>query len=32
MPRTLLVYKEAGYDGMIMPDHVRHIEGDSGAA
>src|SRR5579871_1359894 len=32
MPRALRVYKEVGYDGMIMPDHVPHIEGDSGGA
>jgi mannonate dehydratase len=28
MPRALRVYREVGYDGMIMPDHVPHIEGD----
>jgi mannonate dehydratase len=28
MLRTLRVYKEVGYDGMIMPDHVPQIEGD----
>lgn len=32
MPRAMRVYKEVGYDGMIMPDHVPHIEGDSGGA
>lgn len=32
MPRALRVYKEIGYDGMIMPDHVPRIEGDSGGA
>jgi mannonate dehydratase len=32
MLRALRVYKEVGYDGMIMPDHVPHIEGDSGNA
>ncbi len=32
MPRALRVYKEVGYDGMIMPDHVPHIEGDNGGA
>jgi mannonate dehydratase len=32
MPRALRVYKEVGYDGMIMPDHVPHIEGDTGHA
>ena len=24
------VYKEVGYDGMLMPDHVPTIEGDAG--
>lgn len=28
MPRALRVYREAGYDGMIMPDHVPQIVGD----
>jgi mannonate dehydratase len=32
MPKALRVYKEVGYDGMIMPDHVPHIEGDAGGA
>jgi mannonate dehydratase len=32
MPRALRVYKEVGYDGMIMPDHVPQIEGDAGGA
>jgi mannonate dehydratase len=32
MLRALRVYKEVGYDGMIMPDHVPHIEGDTGGA
>ena len=32
MPRALRVYKEVGYDGMIMPDHVPRIEGDAGGA
>jgi mannonate dehydratase len=32
MARALRVYKEVGYDGMIMPDHVPHIEGDTGQA
>jgi mannonate dehydratase len=27
MLRAMRVYKEIGYDGMIMPDHVPHIEG-----
>ncbi len=30
MIRAMRVYKEVGYDGMIMPDHVPHIEGDPG--
>lgn len=30
MLAALRVYKEVGYDGMIMPDHVPHIEGDGG--
>ena len=30
MLRALRVYKEVGYDGMIMPDHVPSIEGDTG--
>ena len=28
MPRALRVYREVGYDGMIMPDHVPEIVGD----
>ena len=28
--RAIRVYKEVGYDGMLMPDHVPHIEGDEG--
>jgi mannonate dehydratase len=32
MIRAMRVYKEVGYDGMIMPDHVPHIEGDTGSA
>jgi mannonate dehydratase len=32
MLRALRVYKEVGYDGMIMPDHVPRIEGDQGGA
>jgi mannonate dehydratase len=27
---ALRVYQEVGYDGMLMPDHVPHIEGDAG--
>lgn len=30
MIQAMRVYKEVGYDGMIMPDHVPHIEGDPG--
>src|SRR6185295_5914149 len=29
MLRALRVYREVGYDGMIMPDHVPSIEGDT---
>jgi mannonate dehydratase len=29
MIRAMRVYKEVGYNGMIMPDHVPRIEGDS---
>jgi mannonate dehydratase len=32
MLRALRVYKEVGYDGMIMPDHAPRIEGDAGGA
>jgi mannonate dehydratase len=32
MIRAMRVYREVGYDGMIMPDHVPHIDGDSGGA
>jgi mannonate dehydratase len=28
MPRALRTYREVGFDGMIMPDHVPQIEGD----
>jgi len=28
MLKAMRVYKEIGYDGMIMPDHVPHIAGD----
>jgi mannonate dehydratase len=28
MIRAMRVYKEVGYDGMMMPDHVPRIEGD----
>ena len=30
MLKAMRVYKEIGYDGMIMPDHVPSIEGDAG--
>ena len=30
MLACLKVYKEVGYDGMLMPDHVPRIEGDEG--
>lgn len=30
MMAALKVYKEVGYDGMLMPDHVPLIQGDSG--
>jgi mannonate dehydratase len=30
MIQAMRVYKEVGYDGMVMPDHVPHIEGDAG--
>jgi mannonate dehydratase len=30
MIRAMRVYKEVGYDGMIMPDHAPHIAGDVG--
>jgi mannonate dehydratase len=32
MLRALRVYKEVGYDGMIMPDHAPVIDGDAGQA
>jgi mannonate dehydratase len=32
MIRCLRVYKEVGYDGMIMPDHAPQIEGDARGA
>lgn len=28
--QAIRVYKEVGYDGMLMPDHVPHIKGDQG--
>lgn len=30
MIQAIRTYKEVGYDGMLMPDHVPHIEGDEG--
>jgi mannonate dehydratase len=30
MLRCLRAYRDVGYDGMLMPDHVPHIEGDAG--
>ena len=30
MLKAMRVYKEIGYDGMLMPDHVPSIEGDTG--
>jgi mannonate dehydratase len=32
MVRAMRVYREVGYDGMIMPDHVPVIEGDNDGA
>ena len=32
MPRALKTYQEVGYAGMVMPDHVPQIEGDTGEA
>ena len=32
MLRALRVYKEVGYDGMIMPDHAPGIDGDAGGS
>lgn len=30
MMRALRTYREVGYEGMVMPDHVPQIEGDTG--
>ena len=30
MPRALRTYREVGFDGMVMPDHVPQIVGDPG--
>ncbi|QJU60853.1 TIM barrel protein [Sphingomonas sp. AP4-R1] len=32
MVRALETYREVGYDGMIMPDHVPEVPGDNGGA
>lgn len=32
MIQAIRTYKEVGYDGMLMPDHVPKIEGDAGGA
>ena len=32
MLKAMRVYKEVGYDGMMMPDHVPTVEGDDGPA
>jgi mannonate dehydratase len=32
MLEALRVYKEVGYDGMLMPDHVPQVAGDAGGA
>jgi mannonate dehydratase len=32
MLKAMRVYKEVGYDGMMMPDHVPRVEGDTGEA
>jgi mannonate dehydratase len=29
MPKVLRIYREVGYEGMVMPDHVPTIEGDA---
>jgi mannonate dehydratase len=29
-PQVIRTYKEVGYDGMLMPDHVPHVDGDTG--
>jgi mannonate dehydratase len=30
MLKAIRVYQEVGYDGMLMPDHVPRIPGDTG--
>jgi mannonate dehydratase len=32
MLQAVRVYKEVGYDGMLMPDHVPRVDGDAGQA
>jgi mannonate dehydratase len=32
MLRAMRVYKEVGYDGMLMPDHVPRVQGDASQA
>jgi mannonate dehydratase len=32
MIKAMRIYKEVGYDGMIMPDHAPQIDGDGGRA
>lgn len=32
MLQAMRVYKEVGYDGMMMPDHVPRVDGDTGQA
>ena len=32
MLKALRVYKEVGYDGMMMPDHVPRVDGDTNEA
>jgi mannonate dehydratase len=32
MVKAMRVYKEVGYDGMMMPDHVPKIDGDTNDA
>jgi mannonate dehydratase len=32
MLKAMRVYQEVGYDGMMMPDHVPHVEGDESQA
>ncbi len=32
MLRAMRAYKEVGFDGMMMPDHVPKIDGDAGDA